>query len=343
MIKAVLFDFDGTLFNTSEGIFRTANYTMHKLGKQGSDDVEQLSKFVGPPLRDCFRITFGLEDEYIEDAVRIYREEYKKNGALRCKVYPGILETIDELHKRGIKVGVCTLKYDTLVKYIIKEKAVAPYFDVIKGTDDLGKITKADCITLAYKELGLNADEILMVGDTNNDALGAKGAGVAFVGVDWGFGYKKGKSVEGINIISSAKEILNYIGDEKMEIKKIHTNDAPAAIGPYSQAVSIGDFVFASGQIPVDPATGNIDGTTAAEQAERVFKNIKAVLKEAGTDINHVVKATVFLKNMDDFASVNAVYAKAFETSPTLPARSAVQVGKLPKDVMVEIEVIAVK
>ncbi len=316
---------------------------MKRLGKQGSDDVEQLSKFVGPPLRECFKITFGLEDEYIEDAVRIYREEYRKNGALRCVVYPSILEVIDELHKRGIKVGVCTLKYDTLVKYIIKEKGVAPYFDVVKGTDDKGKITKADCITIARKELGFEADEVLMIGDTNNDAQGAKGAGVSFVGVDWGFGYKKGKKVEGVELISSAKEILNYIGDKKMEIKKIHTENAPAAIGPYSQAVAVGDFVFASGQIPVDPATGNIDGTTAAEQAERVFKNIKAVLKEAGTDINHVVKATVFLKNMDDFASVNAVYAKAFEEAQTLPARSAVQVGKLPKDVMVEVEVIAVK
>ncbi len=128
-----------------------------------------------------------------------------------------------------------------------------------------------------------------------------------------------------------------------MEIKKIHTSEAPAAIGPYSQAVVVGDFIFASGQIPVNPANGEIEGNTAAEQAERIFKNIKAVLKEAGTDINHVVKATVFLKNMDDFASVNAVYAKAFENAETLPARSAVAVAKLPKDVMVEIEVIAVK
>ena len=81
----------------------------------------------------------------------------------------------------------------------------------------------------------------------------------------------------------------------------------------------------------------------AAEQATCVFENIKAVLKEAGTDLKHVVKATVFLKSMDDFGSVNAVYAKAFEANEILPARSAVQVGKLPKDVMVEIEVIAVK
>ena len=128
-----------------------------------------------------------------------------------------------------------------------------------------------------------------------------------------------------------------------MEIKKIETSNAPAAIGPYSQAVEFGNFVFASGQIPVNPKTGEIQGANAAEQATCVFENIKAVLTEAGTDLTHVVKATVFLKSMDDFGSVNAVYAKAFEANEILPARSAVQVGKLPKDVMVEIEVIAVK
>ncbi len=212
MIKAVFFDFDGTLFNTSEGIFHTANFTMEALGKKGSDDVEQLSKFVGPPLRDCFRITFGLEEEYIEEAVKIYRKEYLRNGALRCTIYPDILETIDKLHEKGIKVGVCTLKYDSLVKYIIEEKGITNYFDVIKGTDETGSLTKADCITLARKELGLSADEVLMVGDTVNDANGAKEAGVAFVGVDWGFGYKKGVKVEGLDMVSSAHEILELIG-----------------------------------------------------------------------------------------------------------------------------------
>ena len=128
-----------------------------------------------------------------------------------------------------------------------------------------------------------------------------------------------------------------------MEIRKIQTDKAPSAIGPYSQAVAFGDFIYASGQIPVDPATGNIDGKCAAEQAKRCFSNIRAVLAEAGTDINHVVKATVFLKDMNDFASVNEVYAQAFKDSPVLPARSAVEVARLPKDVMVEIEVIAVK
>lgn len=128
-----------------------------------------------------------------------------------------------------------------------------------------------------------------------------------------------------------------------MEKIRIQTDKAPAAIGPYSQAVAAGDFIFASGQIPVDPATGLIDGTDTVTQAKRCFENIMAVLDEAGSSMDKVVKATVFLADMNDFAAVNAVYADAFAGCQILPARSAVQVARLPKDVRVEIEVIAVR
>ncbi len=119
----------------------------------------------------------------------------------------------------------------------------------------------------------------------------------------------------------------------------IHTAKAPAAIGPYSQAIKVGNLLFISGQIPVDPATGAIaEGIEA--QATQSLTNIKAILAEAGLDMNAVVKTTVFLKDMNDFATMNAVYAKFFEGT-TYPARSAVEVARLPKDVLVEIETIA--
>lgn len=125
------------------------------------------------------------------------------------------------------------------------------------------------------------------------------------------------------------------------ELKKtqVHTDRAPKAIGPYSQAVIAGPFVFTSGQLPVDPVTNEVVAGDAAAQATQVFENLKAVLAEAGTDLTKVVKATVFLKSMDDFAAVNQVYASY--VGGILPARSAVQVAKLPKDVAVEIELIA--
>lgn len=118
----------------------------------------------------------------------------------------------------------------------------------------------------------------------------------------------------------------------------VKTDKAPAAIGPYSQAQIVGGLVYTSGQIPVDPATGIIPETVEA-QAEQVFKNIAELLKAAGSDISKVVKTTVFIKNMNDFAAINGVYAKYF-TEP-FPARSCVEVARLPKDVLLECEAIA--
>ena len=121
---------------------------------------------------------------------------------------------------------------------------------------------------------------------------------------------------------------------------QIATETAPGAIGPYSQAVDCGPFVFASGQIPIDPATGNIpEGIT--EQTRQSLSNVKAILEAAGLTMDNVVKTTVFLADMNDFAAMNAVYAEAF--SAPFPARSAVAVRTLPKNVLVEIEVIAAK
>ena len=120
---------------------------------------------------------------------------------------------------------------------------------------------------------------------------------------------------------------------------QIATENAPAAIGPYCQATVHNGFVFTSGQIPLDPATGAVVEGDVTVQTRRVLDNVKAILAEAGADFANVVKTTVFLKNMDDFAAMNAVYAEYYPTE--CPARSAVQVAKLPKDVLVEIETIA--
>ena len=121
----------------------------------------------------------------------------------------------------------------------------------------------------------------------------------------------------------------------------IHTDKAPAAIGPYSQAIQIGQLLFTSGQVPIDPETGAIVEGGIQEQARQSLNNIKAILNAAGTNMGAVVKTTVFLQDMNDFAAMNEVYAQFFQEP--YPARSAVQVARLPKDVLVEIEAIAVK
>jgi len=120
----------------------------------------------------------------------------------------------------------------------------------------------------------------------------------------------------------------------------IRTQDAPQAIGPYSQAIRANGFVFVSGQVAIDPSNQQVIAGDIAAQTDRVLKNLSAILKAAGTDLKKVVRATVFLKNMNDFAAMNEVYGKYFTVVP--PARSTVEVARLPKDVLVEIDVIAI-
>jgi 2-iminobutanoate/2-iminopropanoate deaminase len=123
-----------------------------------------------------------------------------------------------------------------------------------------------------------------------------------------------------------------------MKKEIVYTANAPAPVGPYSQAVRTGNMLYCSGQIPLNPSTGAIAGGIE-EQTRQVLTNLEAVLKAGGADFSCVVKTTVFLKNMNDFAAMNALYAEVFHTEP--PARSTVEVSRLPKDVLIEIEAVA--
>ena len=122
--------------------------------------------------------------------------------------------------------------------------------------------------------------------------------------------------------------------------KRINTEKDPAAIGPYSQGVAAGNFLFVSGQLPIDPKTGSIDADNVADPARQSLTNLSQILEAAGTSMDKVVKTTVFIQHMDDFAVMNEVYAQFFQ-GEVLPARSAVEVAKLPKGALVEIEAVA--
>jgi 2-iminobutanoate/2-iminopropanoate deaminase len=124
-----------------------------------------------------------------------------------------------------------------------------------------------------------------------------------------------------------------------MDKQVVHTDQAPKALGPYSQAIRAGMFIFCAGQTPIDPATGNLVEGGIEAQTRRVLQNLGAVVQAAGTSMDRVVKTTVFLLDMNDFQKMNAVYAEFFPTHP--PARSTVQVARLPKDARVEIELVA--
>ncbi len=127
----------------------------------------------------------------------------------------------------------------------------------------------------------------------------------------------------------------------KMEKKVVYTEKAPKPIGPYSQAIIVGDFIFTSGQIPIDPKTNQIVQGDIKEQTRQVLENLKAVLEEAGATLDDVVKVTIYMKDLGEFTQMNDVYSQYFKNSP--PARTTVEVSRLPRDVKIEIDLIAVK
>lgn len=124
-----------------------------------------------------------------------------------------------------------------------------------------------------------------------------------------------------------------------MELQPIQTDQAPQAVGPYSQAIRAGNLLFCSGQIPINPTTNQLELGTVEEQTLLVMKNLQAVLMAGGSSMDRVIKATIFIKNMDDFPKINEVYGSFF--SGTLPARACVEVARLPKDVLVEVDAVA--
>ncbi len=140
--------------------------------------------------------------------------------------------------------------------------------------------------------------------------------------------------MKGLNSVTVLMEI------KRMERKVIHTDNAPKAIGPYSQAIQAGNLIFCSGQIPIDPKTGELVVSSITDATCRCLENLKAVLESAGSSLDSVTKVTVFLKDMNDFGEMNEEYAKYFTADP--PARAAVEVARLPKDCLIEIEAIAI-
>ncbi len=343
MVKAVIFDFDGTICDSSEGIMSSALRTVEGIGYDTSSySRDYLKRFIGPPLRDCFRITFSVPEDKIEECVAVYRKYYNEKGMFQMKPYPGIKELLYALKAQGIKTAVATNKMEELAVRCIHSQNMDDCFDVIKGPEVDGGITKAQVILNAISSLGVDKTEVVMVGDTSNDLNGAREAGVRFLGVSWGFGFSVSNE-ENLPLINEPYEILEKVMDINLKekeamIEKVDTPLGPKAVGPYSQAVKANGFMFVSGVLALDPVSGALVGETAEEQAKQIFKNAKAIISAGGGKIENTVKAVVYLKDINDFASVNSVYAEAFKDAPVLPARCAFEVAALPKGGKVEIE-----
>lgn len=211
--KLVIFDLDGTLMNTSPGIFTTANWTMKKLGKPIETNLKQLSKFIGPPLKDCFRVTYDLDENLIEKACSIFRESYQNHGQYLSTIYDGMEDLLITLTENGIDCAVGTLKFEDVAHNMIKDKGLDKYFKRVYGSNLNGSISKASICQRIVKELNYKDDEVILVGDTKGDLMGAKKANIDFIAVTYGFGFNKEliQTEDMFSICSDVEQILDSL------------------------------------------------------------------------------------------------------------------------------------
>lgn len=210
MIKAALFDLDGTLLNTTDGVLESAIFAAKQLGYP-SLPFDTMLKFVGPPIQNSFKTFYGVSEDRAQEAANIFRSYYKENALFKASLYPDIIEVLKNLKANSIKIAVATYKREDYAISILKHFGIAPYCQSMHGADNYNKLTKADIVNLCIDELGIDKSEVVLIGDTEHDALGAQRAGVQFLGVTYGFGFKSRNDIDkypNIGYADSTKEIL---------------------------------------------------------------------------------------------------------------------------------------
>lgn len=211
MYKNIIFDMDGTLVNTYEGIFNSYQYVATKMGLDFGGD-EFVKKAIGAPLKNVFLREFHLSEQQAVEAVRIYRSYYQKKGKNEACLYDGMANVLKLLKEQGYKICVATLKNENFAKDIVNALGIAKYFDVVYGIDDNDAYTKADLIRKCIKFVEGKKEESILVGDSEYDFLGSKEAGIDFLAVTYGFGFKDTiQNREIKNIASKCEDIMKYV------------------------------------------------------------------------------------------------------------------------------------
>jgi len=189
MFEAVLFDVDGTVLDTSEGILLSVKETIEHFGYEMLPESELL-KFIGPPIEWSFRDKLGLDEKGYTEAAAYFRDRYSNHNLLLAKPYEGIYELFDRLGAEGIPTAIATYKKQDYATKLLKHFGFDKYTDIIYGSDYEGKLRKSDIIELCIAELGVtDKKKVLMVGDSSHDAMGAQKAGTSFAAVSFGFGF----------------------------------------------------------------------------------------------------------------------------------------------------------
>lgn len=195
MNLCILFDMDGTLVNSFEGIFHSYEYTFQKL-KLPFGGESFVRKAIGLTLPFVFEKLCGMHEKQIPQAIQYYREFYANQGQYECTVYPGMKETLERLRKSGNFLGVATLKKESFAREILRRQGLASLFDCICGMDEKDTRTKTDLIHLCRETARASKEKTILIGDTISDAIGAQNAGVSFLAVTYGFGFQRKEELE---------------------------------------------------------------------------------------------------------------------------------------------------
>jgi phosphoglycolate phosphatase len=204
--KAVLFDLDGTLVDTSKGVIDCIGLTIDTL-KLPKLSMEDTLKFIGPPLQDSFRDICHLDEDTVNLAVKTFRSYYVGDNLFNVVVYEGIFELLELLKSKGIKVAVATYKQEAFAKTLLEHLGIAQYCDYIYGSDPQGVLTKADIVQKCIDSFGVENSQVVLVGDSHFDAIGAKHANVDFMAVTYGFGFKSPSDVQPYDCVYIANDV----------------------------------------------------------------------------------------------------------------------------------------
>lgn len=188
--STVVFDLDGTLLNTTRGVLKSVRFAIGEMGLPMLPD-EAVNRFVGPPMQDSFVREYGLSKEEAQRAANIFREHYKTKSLLEAEVYEGIPELLALLKRQGKKLAVATYKRHDYAMDILKHFGIADFCDSMNGADNNNVLTKADILNKCLEEVGNPPrDSVVLIGDSEYDSIGAKNAGIDFIGVTYGFGFR---------------------------------------------------------------------------------------------------------------------------------------------------------
>lgn len=210
----IIFDVDGTLLDTSEGLIAAVEYTIEKCGLHKLD-IEVIKQFIGPPIRESFQKVYQLDDTKAKEITDIFRIRYKDYDLLKAKPYPDIYRVFETVNRLNMKSSIATYKRQDYALNIIEHFGFNKYTDIIYGADEDNKLKKKDIIELCIRAAGVNNyGRVLMIGDSDNDYIGAKTLGIDFLGVTYGFGFKSKEEIfqiGGSYAASGSNEIIDFL------------------------------------------------------------------------------------------------------------------------------------